>query len=481
MFNQFLKRKKKPQDTIASYYNREDTNQVSVSNEPLPNNNTDILVLNNEHQINKKRILFSLIPVLFLILVLGFILVSVLNKPKIVPIPIAPQPITLRIWEYTENSDHFQKLINDYHSKNPLINVVFEQRDPITYKTDLEQRLKSNSINLPDILELDSKNINLYKSYLSSAPTSVYTSEEYNQLYYSHMVRDNVFSQSIYGVPTGNDGLILAYNTDLVKTETPTYWLEFINLVNSLTTPDTKNYGTNKINGIAASSSKSMNYLPEILQLLIFQNKQNDFYDLDGNIHLPFTNTSDAINLYQRLIAKTPWDSKATSSLQAFTAGNTAFAFIKAKDIYTIQSKNSKLNFKTTLIPIISDQKYWSSYTSLSVSNISSNTKEAWKLIKYLSSEDSVKYLYQSAADFNLSKKPYAFKSLSQDLKSDNLYTPIGVMAPNMITWNSPDYDQTNKIFLNLIQQNSNNILSKDNIDLLNTNLNNVLINPSFQ
>lgn len=435
----------------------------------LPNNKPSLI----SKLINNKPLLITL--GLLSILIVTF-LVLIVFAPKEVPVEVKktnPQAITLTVWVTTDNQAHYQKLIDDYKLKNPLISVVIDQRDSQTYRQNLNDRLKSSLA--PDIFELSSKDVNLYQNFLS--PSTNYTVDEYSKLYYPQQIQDNVLLNRVLGVPTSTDGLMLAYNTDLVsQNEIPLYWPEFINLVNSKIQNKTLTKEGKYIeNGIALDNSSKSLYLPELLQLLILQNRQKDFYDSLNQINLTPTLTADALNIYQKLIAQKPWDAKAVDSIDAFSEGNTAFAIIKASDIGIIKSKNPKLKFSTNVLPLISDQIYWSSYTSFVVSN--QHPKESWDFLKYIFSEESQDYLYTTSESFNLTPKPYALKSQIAKLKDNALLAPIGIMAPNMTNWRTPDQKKTDSIFMD-ITKNITIPYAKETVDKLNSDLN--LVVPSL-
>ncbi|MEI7603765.1 MAG: extracellular solute-binding protein [bacterium] len=420
---------------------------------------------------------FSYIGMGLVLVVLIMIVLAILAKPK--PTVIIDdgksKEITLKLWSFTENNSHYQKLIDDYQSQNSNVKITFEQRNPSDYKSILEQRIQENS-NIPDIFEIDSKDVNLYKNYLTPAPDSILTIDDYSKMYYPQIQSDNILGGSILGIPNGIDGLMLAYNETLInKSEIPIYWSEFTKFATSKTEKNEKDSSKNSINGIAASSSEKMLYLDEIAQMLIFQNKQKTFIDNStGLANIDSKSAVEAINLYQKIVSQQPWDQQQIDSIEAFIEGKTAFAIIKAKDLYYIKNKNPNLKFSTTQMPIINDQVYMSSYNSFVVSNYTTNSNEAWKFLKFISSEDSVQYLYSTAEENKLAKKPYALRSLIFKLKDDPLLAPIGVMAPNMINWPTIDKTATNKIFSEMMINFSGSEITPDEIERLNSNLNSV-------
>ena len=420
---------------------------------------------------------FSFIGGGVIVIILFLFVLGILSKPKSLHVDTTPQDYSLKLWSFSENADHYKKLIDAYELANPHIKVIFEQRQNSDYRSVINQRI-TDGVNMPDIFEVNNSEINFYLGYILPSPTDIINYSDFNKAYYPQAIIDNSNSGNVYGLPTGIDGLMLVYNKDLVKdTELPKYWSDLVNLSNAKTKANGSDETKNDKNGIAAASDEKMLYLDEIAQLLIFQNRQKSFYDDTLQVNIKPTLGQDAINQFIKLIEKRPWDISTDDSLQAFIKGNTAYGIVKAKDIYDIQSKNPSLKFGTAIMPVLVDQVHLASYTSFVVSNQTSSQTEAWKLMKYLTNEDSVKYLSGSATDFKLSKKPSPFISQSMDVKNDPVYSPIAAMAPNMVNWESVNSVETNKVFKTFMITSAipGNSITEDNISNLNINLNAVL------
>lgn len=392
-----------------------------------------------------------------------FTLVILIAFPKTAtPIPTntTPQAVTIRVWTYTDTISHYQKLLDDYHTANPYITIKFEQRTADDYDATLNQKLKTDPTVVADIFEINSKDIPLYQSILAPAPPTTYSGIEFAANYYTQQTKENVLGSSVYGIPTGADGLMLAYNTKYVKTnEIPQFWPQFIVYQATKIHQSTTDSNINDVNGMAVNHDAKTKYLDEIAELLLYQNDQKGF--LEGSAILDDKHSTASLNTYIKLLNTKPWDEKDADSISAFAKGNTAFAIIKAKDINFIKQTNPNLDFKTAVVPIFSDQVYLSSSTSFVVNNYSSNTSESWKLAKALTSESAEKYLFNNAADFQVPQKPYALKSLATDLNNSPLLAPIGTMLPNMVGWTTPDRSKSSLLFQDLLS-NTQEYVSSD-------------------
>jgi ABC-type glycerol-3-phosphate transport system substrate-binding protein len=114
------------------------------------------------------------------------------------------------------------------------------------------------------------------------------------------------------------------------------------------------------------------------------------------------------------------------------------FYFAPSWRAHELRKLNPSLNFKISPVPQLASKKVgWANYWGYSVSSQSKFQKDAWELVKFLTSAESETLLYQQAAttDNRLFGLPYANVNLQTQLQPDPLVGAFVTQGPYYKSW----------------------------------------------
>lgn len=289
---------------------------------------------------------------------------------------------------------------------------------------------------------------------ITSAPKEVFTPQEYSQTFYP-VVRDdftnfrvlnaNEFNTKgqIYGIPRGIDGLALYVNADILNAAgvaVPKTWNEFRDAAFKLTVADQDNII--KTAGAAIGLTGNVEHWPDIVGLLFYQQP-------GAKIETPGDqNGADVLRFYTdfaKVSTTRVWDNTFEPSTQAFASGKVAFYFGPSWRAHELRQMNPQLNFRIAPVPQLAGRNVaWANYWGYTVSSKSQFPKESWEFLKFLTSQEAEKILYQKASETRLFGLPYSRVDLQGELLNDPLVGAFVAQGPYYKSWylNSSTRDQ---------------------------------------
>ncbi|PJA41411.1 hypothetical protein CO179_00065 [candidate division WWE3 bacterium CG_4_9_14_3_um_filter_39_7] len=359
-----------------------------------------------------------------------------------------PENVTLTYWGLWEPKEVMQPLIDKYQSENPHITIEYVVRDPATHYDVVNARIASEGA--PDIVRLHSTWVPSMTPFLSSAPKSVISVDDFKQEFFpvnrQFLVKDN----SVYGLPLMIDGIALVYNKDLFAAEgitaPPTTWNEFRDYAARLTRVNSN--GEMLQSGAAMGYGESIDYSADLIALMMAQNGAV-FQDEAGNV--TFHNSlsavgsnlgSEALQFYS-LFAKSEksWDPRLGNSTDAFASGKVAMAFLPSHRVLEILNSSPKFKIGVAMVPQLPSptgeirSQYWANFWSESVVKSSQHPEEAWKFLRWLSREEQLISLYKNESTVRAFGEPYPRTSMVSSLSSE-LYTgPYSGQGPSYTSW----------------------------------------------
>jgi len=304
---------------------------------------------------------------------------------------------------------------------------------------------------------------------ITPAPKEAFTPQEYSQTFYP-VVRDDFTnylaiksqvdasnaadknkalldqfntSGKIYGIPRGIDGLAMYYNVDILNAagvQVPKSWNEFKDSALKLTVADDR--GVIKTAGAALGGTGNVDHWSDVLGLLFLQ-QPGAKIDNPGD-----QNGTDVLKFYtdfSKVAQKRVWDDTFEPSTQAFAAGKVAFYFAPSWRAHELRQINPQLKFKIAPMPQLAGKNIaWANYWGYAVSSKSKFPKEAWDFLKFLTSQEAEKALYQEAAKVRLYGLPYSRVDLQKELINDPLVGAFVAQGPYYKSWylNSATRDQ---------------------------------------
>ena len=119
-----------------------------------------------------------------------------------------------------------------------------------------------------------------------------------------------------------------------------------------------------------------------------------------------------------------------------FAEGRLGFYFAPSWRAHELRVQNPDLKFKTAPVPQLSGKNVaWASFWGEAVSAQSKNPLEAWKFVKFLTSESTQKLVYQNASQVRLFGEPYSLTSLAKELTQDPVAGAFVAQGPSYKFW----------------------------------------------
>lgn len=373
-----------------------------------------------------KNILIVFALLLFLVLIgvaVVRFLIPTLQKAN-------PKEITLTWWGLWEDETIVTPLITEYQAANPHVKVQYVKQSKEDYRERLTNTLVRGA-GAPDIFSFHNSWVPMFKNDLDVAPSTVLTPAEYSGDFYP-VINSDLASAGIVGVPLGFDTLALFVNDDLFTTagkSAPRTWDDLRQAALDLTIRDES--GVISQAGVALGRTENVDHWQEILALMMLQNGVN-LADPQGD------RAQNALEFYT-LFSKTDqvWDETMPTSTLAFANGKVAMYFAPSWRVFEIQALNPTLKFSVVPAPQLPKDTptdpniTYATYWAQGVSNRSASREEAWKFLKFMSSQASLQKLYENATKTRSIGEPYPRADMANLLTSDRFAGAFVVQAPD--------------------------------------------------
>ncbi len=338
------------------------------------------------------------------------------------------QLVTLTYWGLWEPSTVTQQVFADFEKTHPNIKVNYQQQSYQDYRERLETAISQGTG--PDIFRFHASWTPMLRTDLAALPASVMSLSEYQNTFYPVAAQQLSVGNQIVGIPLMYDGLGLFYNEDALRTanaQPPTTWAELKILAQQLTI---RSNGKIQRAGVALGNTSNVEHFSDILGLLLLQN--------GADLTNPTSQAAqDALQFYTNFVKTDKvWDSTLPSSTIAFARGDVAMMLAPSWRAHDIKSLNPNLKFKIAPVPQLAGNKIaWASYWAEGVNVQSKHQDEAWELLKYMSSPDTLQKLYSAASSQRAFGEIYPRKDLASTLANDPYVSSYLADAPNAQGW----------------------------------------------
>lgn len=379
-------------------------------------------------------------------------------------------PVVLTIWGLWEDNDLFKPALDEYKKIKPDVTVNYVYQSSQNYRTRTQTKISANEG--PDIYMINNAWTPMFlkSASITPSPKEVFTPQEYSQTFYP-VTRDdfsnylllkqqidqasNIADKNkalaeqfntqgkIYAIPRGIDGVALYYNVDIlnaVGVGVPKTWNEFRDAAFRLTVADEN--GVIKTSGAALGITGNVEHWSDVLGLLFLQ-QPGAKIDAPGD-----QNGADVLKFYTdfaKVSKSRVWDTTFEPATQAFAAGKVAFYFGPSWRAHELRQINPRLNFKIAPMPQLAGKNVaWANYWGYTVSSKSKFPKESWEFLKFLTSVEAEKVLYEHASKTRLFGLPYSRVDLQKELINDPLVGAFVAQGPYYKSWylNSTTRDQ---------------------------------------
>lgn len=341
-------------------------------------------------------------------------------------------PVTITYWGLWEDSNLMKGVISEYQKQHPNITVNYVRQSSVNYRTRVQTQIREGVG--PDVFMIHNSWLPMFKADLAPAPATTFSLSDYRKMFYPVAEQSFVSDNVIYGASQEIDGLALFYNEDILQGvggKVPRNWQEFMDLASKMTVKDSS--GQIKTAGAALGTTGNVDHWSDILGLLLLQQPKIDF----SNLNSP--EAAEVLSFYTGFVTdpkRKSWDVNLPNSTQAFAQGRLGLYFAPSWRAHELRQLNPNLKFKIAPVPQLSDkQAAWASFWGMVASAKSKNSTEAWNFIKYLTSAEAEKLLFQQASQVRLFGQPYSQVSLSTEVAQDPLVGAFVNQGPIYKFW----------------------------------------------
>ena len=375
-------------------------------------------------------------------------------------------PVNLVYWRVEDESDDFGEIINRFRNLYRHVAVTVKIIREEEYKQQLLEAWAEDRG--PDIFSIPVSWLSEYKTKILPMPPQLnmvktvtvgtikkeeklieeklptLTLRNLKETYVETVPSDILIDNQFYGLPLSMNMLVLYYNRDLLNnaniSNPPENWEAFVEDVKLLTLLDKQ--GNFVSSGVSLGSADNVNYLVDILSLLMMQNgatmtegdkvnfnksSPTDPHYFPGQEALRFY--TDFANPAKEVYS---WNKKMPNSMEAFIGGKLAFYFGYPGDLEKIKLMAPKLNFDVIPVPQITGSLKQINYGNYLVETVSRKTKypnEAWAFLLFASQPENISTFLERA------KKPTAHRALIEKQLADYDLAPFVKGALTVKTW----------------------------------------------
>lgn len=381
---------------------------------------------------------------------------------------VPTQQTTIAYWGLWEPSEVIEDVFTEFETANPGVDVQYVKQSPTDYRERLQTAI--STAKGPDVFRFHASWTPMLKNELAAMPTTIFTSAEFQKTFYPVANKQLQVNGQLVGVPLEYDGLALFYNKEMLKTanaQPPQTWADLRTLATQLTI---RSGNEIQRGGLAIGNASNVEHFADIIALLMLQNGAT------------FTNPTtpearDALLFYTNFAnVDKVWSDTLPNSTTAFARGDVAMMFAPSWRAHEIKAQNPNLDFGIAPLPKLGDNKVtWATYWAEGVSAQSKNKEMAWKLLKFLSTADTMKKLYSAQSEVRSFGEPYSRVDLANELASQPMVAPYLADAPTAEGWHLSSMTHDNGINDQLIkyyQDAVNAVLGGKKVDEVLTTLN---------
>lgn len=270
--------------------------------------------------------------------------------------------VNLVVWG-TLTQDTFNQLKKDsILAKDKNTTITYVKKEQADFDQEFIEALAEGKG--PDIVILRDDNVYKHRNRLFVIPYKSYPERAFKDKF---IEGSEVFlsPEGVVAVPFMVDPMVMYWNrnifTNNLVAQPPQYWDQVFELTEKMTKRDTN--GNVLQSTIALGESRNITNSKEILATLFLQagtpivqrNSAGINSALVQSFDAPVLPSESALNFYTQFSNPKSnyytWNRSLPSSLNMFLGGNMAMYLGFASEIFSIQQKNSNLNFDVTYVP----------------------------------------------------------------------------------------------------------------------------------
>jgi multiple sugar transport system substrate-binding protein len=377
------------------------------------------------------KVLLIVAAILLTLLVVLFV-VSKLGGDK--PVNDLGDKGEITWWGITYEESDLSDLIKKFEEENPGIKVNYRKQSTENYRERLTSSLASGKG--PDIFEFHNSWPPMFRRELSALPENILSKEEYKKTFYPGIVADLTIDKKIVGIPLEYDSLVLFINQTFFSSATkepPTTWDEVRELALLFSQRDDRD---NLIQaGVPLGITDNVDHWQEILGLMLYQNGA----DLSNPNSDETTKVADFYSDFYN--EAEVWNDSFPASTIAFARGQVAMYIGPSRRAVDVVRIDPTLRFVTVDIPQLAKDNpaspdfSYSTYWSEGVWDRSSDKEEAWKLLTFLSSKESLEKINSNVKKRIGMERPFPRIDMAEILIKDPIVGSVVRLAPYSKSW----------------------------------------------
>lgn len=367
----------------------------------------------------------------------------------------------LTIWGTLPQAS-FELLLRDSsiaNSQSTTINYVLKDQED--FDQELVEALAEGKG--PDIVILRDDNVYKHRNRLFVIPYKNYSERTYKDKF---IEGSEVFlsAEGVTAVPFMTDPMVMYWNRNIFSnnlvSQPPQYWDQVFELTEKMTKRDTN--GNVLQSAIALGESRNINSSKEILATLLLQagtpiverTKDGANSVLSSRFDEPVMPSESALNFYTQFsnpVSKYyTWNRSLPTSLNMFLGGNLAMYVGFASEIFSIQQKNSNLNFDVTYVPQTRNTENRTVFGHMYAFAITKQSKNIAASFGAINALTEVAPLKALEASTNL---PPVRRDMLSDKPTDAFRSVFYNSALISESWIDPEPTASTQIFRNMIEE----------------------------
>jgi ABC-type glycerol-3-phosphate transport system substrate-binding protein len=401
---------------------------------------------------SKFKIVLTSIFALCIVFGIGFFAIS---KGK-----SAGQTANIVVWGTISNETFDAALKNSSLKQNKLITVTYVKKDKSDFDTAFVEALADGTG--PDIVILRDDSMHKNRNKLFVIPYKNYSERTFKDTF---IEEGELFLSpgGVIAVPFIVDPMVMYWNRDLFSNNQivspPKYWDEMYSVIDKITHKDSSANITQS--ALSFGEWNNVTNAKEIMAMLLLQagtpitsrTSQGVSSVLNYQFDYPIAPSQSAVNFYTQFSNPTSptytWNRSLPSSLNFFLSGDLATYIGFASEIFSIQQKNSNLNFDVTYVPQVRDaakKTVFGHMYGLAIVKQSKQIAAAFTTLNALTEPASIKALE------GVTNLPPVRRDLLADKPTDAFRSVFYNSALISHSWIDPEPGQSANIFRDMIE-----------------------------
>ncbi len=366
----------------------------------------------------------------------------------------------LVVWG-TISADAFNAAkINSSIGRSNKISINYVKKDIATFDSELIEAL-ADGVG-PDIVLLRDDSIYKQRNKLFVIPYENYTEREFKDKF---LEEGELFlsPEGVVAVPFIVDPLVMYWNRDLFRNaliaQPPVYWDEVFDVITKVTKKD--NNANVLQSTIALGEWSNITNAKEIISTFFLQagnpiTKRGEYRvssTINDGFGQPVLPSLSAVNFYTQFSNPTgstyTWNRSLPTSQNFFLSGNLAMYLGFASELFSIQQKNSNLNFDVTYVPQVRNTAkkiVFAHMYALAIVKQSKQITGAYIAINALTEAGALKEMEK------ITTLPPVRRDLLSDRPSDAYRAVFYNSALISDAWIDPDTSATRNMFRDMVE-----------------------------